>query len=119
MKIAYWFWPASHEPTRAGMAMLLTSFTSLNGSMPFCRSAVESTRYGVMRGRVARGGDEQQAERGETNLKSVAAVEHGNPRVSTMTGTNSTIRQQRRARARVPRSWLLRRHRANPCRPQK
>jgi hypothetical protein len=42
------------EPTRAGMAMLLTSFTSLNGSMPFCRSAASRKRSGVLPGRSAR-----------------------------------------------------------------
>ena len=54
MKMAYWFWPASHEPTRAGIATLLLSLTSFSGSMPFFRIAASKNRIGVEPGRKPR-----------------------------------------------------------------
>ncbi len=54
MKMAYWFWPASQEPTRAGMATLFISFTSFWGSIPFWRSAASRNRSGVLPGRKPR-----------------------------------------------------------------
>ena len=54
MKIAYWFCPASHEPTRAGMPTLFISFTSFCGSIPFLRSAASKKSSGVLPGRKPR-----------------------------------------------------------------
>src|SRR5262249_38821725 len=51
---------------------------------------------------VERRGDEQQAESGETNLKSAAAVEHGDSRVLALTGTNCTTPRQRRTQVLDP-----------------
>ena len=54
MKMAYWFWPASHDPTRAGMPTLFMSFTSFCGSSPFLRSAASRNSSGVLPGRKPR-----------------------------------------------------------------
>ena len=54
VKMPYWFWPASQEPTRAGIATLLLSLTSFCGSMPFMRSASSRNRSGVLPGRKPR-----------------------------------------------------------------
>src|SRR5262249_11811040 len=51
---------------------------------------------------VERRGDEQQAESDETNLKSAAAVEHGDPRVLAMMGMNCTTPRRRRTQALDP-----------------
>ena len=54
MKMAYWFWPASQDPTRAGMPTLFMSFTSFCGSSPFWRSAASRKSNGVLPGRKPR-----------------------------------------------------------------
>jgi hypothetical protein len=54
MNMPYSFCPESHDPTRAGIATLLVSLTSVSGSTPFMRMASSKNNSGVLPGRKPR-----------------------------------------------------------------